>query len=305
MDWIRGGGPYSGLSTPQQSTGFPSLVGMDDVRDHLSSSSVVLGVDSTLSPLTVDLDSESPHILVNAATGAGKSAVARSVAVQRLSQGDVVVILDRKMHSHRWARPLAPLVHYADQVPDIGSALFNLGRELHRRNILVRDHGDDAPVGPRIIVLFEELNATLTQLKALDRRVNPDGYSALDAFGDVMFMGRAVGMHMIAMAQLASYRSGMTQDLLENFGAKVMIDYSDKAWRWLVPDCGRYQVAPSAVGRGMVCHRGRARESQLIWMTEASAASEVLKAVPAQRQARALAGDRRNLPQIWRQAIGR
>src|SRR3546814_15324323 len=97
----------------------------------------------TLFPYTtlfrsVDLDSESPHILVNAPTNKGKSTVGRSLGVQSLSQGDLVVVLDRKMHSHQWARDLAPVVHYADTTPSIGFALVNLGQELQRRNQIGR-----------------------------------------------------------------------------------------------------------------------------------------------------------------------
>src|SRR3546814_1454691 len=78
-------------------------------------------------PVGVDLDGESPHILVNAPTNKGKSTVGRSLGVQSLSQGDLVVVLDRKMHSHQWARDLAPVVHYADTTPSIGFAL-EIGR---------------------------------------------------------------------------------------------------------------------------------------------------------------------------------
>lgn len=305
MDWINGGGPYAGLTTSAQSVGFPPLLTLPD--DPAGPSSILLGVNAAGDPVSVDLDSESPHILVNAATGAGKSTIARSAAVQRLEQGDQVVILDRKMHSHRWARQLAPVVHYADTVPLIAATLFDLGRELHRRNLIVRDWPgsvETAPVGPRIITLFEEMNGSLTQVKELDRQVRPGLHSALDALTDIMQMGRAVKMHVIGFAQLASYRSGMTQDLLENFGTRVLMDYSDKAWKWLAADCGRYRVAPSEVGRGVVCHRGRAVEAQLGWIGEQTAAARVLASVPAQRMARSIAGSRRNLPPVWRTAIG-
>lgn len=299
MDWLSRPTPYSGLGG--HASDIPDMVTSDDAPPS-EGSSLFLGM-GTRGPLTVDLDSGSPHILVNAPTNLGKSSVARSAGVQRLSQGDLLVILDRKMHSHRWARGLEPLVHYADTTPMIGHTLINLGRELHSRNQAVRDGATDP--GPRIIVLFEETNATLSQLVKLDKASVQGGYGALDAFADLMFMGRAVKMHVIAFAQLASYRSGLTADLLENFGVKILIGYSDKAWKWLAADCGAYRVAPSGVGRGMVCGSGKARECQLVWMDEESAREAVLASVPAQRRARELSGGRRNLPEVWRRSIDR
>lgn len=304
MDFMNAPNPYSGLGG--NSAEIPELVTVGDLP-AVTDSTVSLGIGPS-GPVVVDLDSESPHVLVNAPTGEGKSAVARSLAVQRLAAGDMVVVLDVKMHSHRWARDLAPNVFYADTHADVGSALVNLGVELQRRNQVVRDWDGplgSAPVGPRIIVVFEETNATLTHLKALDKRLAPGAKGAMESFSDIMFMGRAVKMHMIGFAQLASYRSGLSQDVLENFSTRVMIGYSDKAWRWLAGDCGRYVVAPSGVGRSMVIRKGRATECQLAWVPEEEAAGMVLESVPAQRFARSLAGSRARLPEVWRQALGR
>lgn len=302
VDWINRPTPYSGA------TGIvPDFVTIDDIP-AATDSTVALGVGSS-GPFSFDLDKDSPHVLVNAPTGLGKSAVARAIAVQRLSVGDMVIVLDRKMHSHRWARDLFPVVaHYADDVSSIGAALVNIGWELSRRNQVMRDwRGDpaDAPIGPRIVVIFEETNATLSRLKVLDKSAAQQGQGALDAFSDVLFMGRAVKIHMVAFAQLASYRSGMTADVIENFGVKVMVGYSEKAWKWLARECGRYRPAPVGAGRGMVCHGNQASEVQLCWMPEESAAEFVLSSPAAQAQARKLSGTRRNLPTIWRRAIGR
>ena len=299
VEWISRANPYSGSG----GVGIPGFVTFDDMPSP-TDSSFCLGVGGA-GPVTVDLDSESPHVLVNAPTGLGKSAVARSMAVQRLSQGDVLVVLDRKMHSHRWARELSPVAHYADTTESIGSALLNLGAELERRNRVVRDFRGplkDAPVGPRVTVVFEETNATLAKLKALDKS---SGANSLESFADLLFMGRAVKMHVVAFAQLASYRSGMTADLLENFGTKVLIGHSEKGWRWLVPECGRFRPAPVGAGRGLVCQGNRVREVQLAWMPEESAAEFVLDSPLAQRRARDLAGSRRRLPPVWRSRIGR
>jgi hypothetical protein len=304
MEFMSSPNPYSGLGG--KSSDIPDFADFADAPAS-DACNVTLGVGPE-GPVSVDLDAESPHILVNAPTGMGKSAVARSVAVQGLCRGDLVVFLDVKMHSHRWARDLAPLTFYADTDATVGAALVNLGRELHRRNQVVRDFdGDieDALVGPRIIVVFEETNATLTHLAALDKTVASGGYKAMDAFRDLMFMGRAVKMHVVAFAQLASYRSGLSADLIENFGTKVLISASQKAWKWLVPECGTYRSTPEIDGRALVCRGNRARETQLLWVEEEDAPALVLASLPAQQRARELSGTRANLPSVWRQAISR
>lgn len=299
VDFMNRPNPYMGLGGHVSE--IPDLVTLQDFGSE-DPSEIALGWGPQ-GRVVVDLDSESPHILVNAPTGLGKSTVARSVAVQRLVQGDLVVVLDRKMHSHMWAHPLAPLVHYADTTELIGAGLVNLGYELHRRNQVIKSGEGD--LGPRIVVIFEETNATLSQLKVLDKRNVAGGYGALDAFGDIMFMGRAVRIHMVCFAQLASYRSGLSAELLENFGAKVLIGHSPQAWKWLASDCGRYQVAPSIKGRGMVCQSGKAVETQLILVDEGWAQAMVLASDTAQARARQLAGGRAGLSEVWRKAIGR
>lgn len=302
MDWLHNPNPYSGLAGGSV---IPDFVTVDDIPSP-GETTVTLGISST-GPVTLDLASESPHILVNAPTGLGKSTVARAFAAQRMAQGDVVIVLDRKMHSHKWARGLEPLAHYFDTVPAIGGALVNLGQELARRNHIVKmwDQPGEPPVGPRIIVLFEETNATLGEIKELDKRRVSGEQAALSALSDLLFMGRAVKMHVVAFAQLASYRSGLTPDLLENFGTRVMIGYSDRAWKWLASDCGKYRVAPSEKGRAVVCQAGKARDTQMVFLPEESTAEYVTSSIPAQRAARALVGGRPNLSPLWRAAITR
>lgn len=307
--WLGKSGPYAGSTTPQSE--FPSILPLSEATDlieGLAPAEILLGVDGAGLPVTVDLDAESPHILVSAATGAGKSAVARAAAVQRLSRGDLVVFLDAKRHSHRWAKPLEPNVHYASEIPMIGDTLVNLGRELHRRNQVVdawEGPVETAPVGPRIIVVFEEMNATTARLKALDRGRERGEYTAMEGLSDISFMGRAVKIHLLSFAQLATFRASGGSEVIENYGYRVLINYSPKAWRYLAESCGRPVPAPQAVGRGMVVYGSRATEAQLLWVPEESAAPFVTDAVPAQRLARSLAGSRRNLPPVWRTAIGR
>lgn len=302
-------GPYSGAALPTPH--LPSVLPWGEATDLVDAcrpSEVFLGIADDGQPVTCDLDSESPHVLVSGGTGSGKSGIARSVAVQRLSRGDRVVFLDIKLHSHRWAKRLAPNVHYAAAVPDIGGTLVELGRELHRRNQIV-DAWDGpvetAPVGPRIVVVFEEVNATMRQLAELDRSLPKGQYLGLDGFRDVMFMGRAVKIHLIAFAQLATFKAMGGSEIVENFAHRVLIRYSPKAWAWLASDCGRARTAPAETGRGIVCQAGKAKETQLVWVTEEEATASVLASIPAQRVARELSGSTRRLPPVWRAAINR
>jgi hypothetical protein len=309
LDWLQGTNPYSGVSTPQK--GFPSILPLSESTDWIGNcgpSEVLLGVDALGDPMTVDLDSESPHILISAPTGRGKSAVARSIAVQRLAQGDLVVFLDVKRHSHRWARNLSPNVHYAKSAQDIGGALVNIGREVHRRNLIADEWDgplDQAPVGPRIVVVFEEMNATMSSLKALDKRLHEGDYTAVQGFMDAMFMGRAVKVHVVGFAQMASFRATGGAEVIENFGTRILIGHSPQAWRWLASDCGKPMSAPEENGRGIVCHGGKARECQLLWVPEESSEDYVTSALPAQKRARELSGSRARTPDVWKRSLTR
>src|SRR5690606_39318489 len=59
--------------------------------------------------------------------------------------------------------------------------------EVHRRNMIVDEWDgplEDAPVGPRIVVVFEEMNATMATLKSLDKRLHEGDYTAIQGFMD-------------------------------------------------------------------------------------------------------------------------
>lgn len=270
-------GVYSQLSTPSQSLKFPDVLTYRDaygLMSHAPESAPILGVDGTGAPVSVDLDSDSPHVLVNASTGGGKSVVMRSIAAQMMARGTVATFLDVKRHSHRWAKNL-PNAGYAATLPEIGNALVELGREVHRRNEIVENWPgsiETAPVGPRILVVFEEMNATLGQLKDLTKKLPSGFYDAMDAYKDILFMGRAAKVHLVGVAQLASFRAMGGAEIVECFSTRVLIRYSPTAWRYLASDCGPRQTAPSHIGRGMVCQGGKARETQFLFLTEEEAA---------------------------------
>lgn len=134
-------------------------------------SAPLIGLGSGRTGVAVDLDAESPHVLVSAGTGGGKSVILRTIACQLLHHGALVYVLDFKRISHLWARGV-PGATYCRDIAEIHDALLRLGAE-GRRRIRLADQlsndpdADPADVGPRLAILLEEVNATMKQLALL------------------------------------------------------------------------------------------------------------------------------------------
>lgn len=299
-------GPYSGVGTPSGGLRFPTTLSFRDAWPMVQSSEAsrpFLGVDGQFDPVSVDLESDSPHVLINGGTGGGKSTIVRSLVAQHLASGGVAIFLDVKRHSHRWAKGLEPNVRYASTLPDIGNALVEVGKEVHKRNDVVdRFPGpvENAPVGPAVMVVFEELNATMDALRDLDKSLPDGSYKALDGLRDLIFMGRAARMHCVATAQLASRRAAGGAEILANFNCKILVRYDETGWRWLVG--GRFQPAPQQPGRGKVVQGGAAKEVQFMSISEEDARNFVTHSSRAQATARALCPRLIPLPRVWKRA---
>ncbi len=140
----------------------------------------------------------------------------------------------------------------------------------------VNNRMEDAPVGPAIVVVFEELNSTMAELRGATRRIAQGTYNAMQALDDIVFMGRAANMHVLANLQFPDFRI-LSQALVENFGVRVMVDYTKNTWVKLAWDVGLPIAAPQGKGRAMVVHGGKARETQIVYLTEAEARSMAMQ----------------------------
>lgn len=279
---VQDDGMYSDLSSPTGSLHIPDVVDYDAAKEHMfgrPENEIFLGIDGEGSPRYVDLDSDSPHVLINAGTGGGKSTLARGIATQAACSGANVVFLDAKRHSHRWAKNLPGGIHYAQTFSEIGMTLVSIGAELHRRNEIIEQWPgsvETAPVGPRIVVVFEEMNATLGKLRRMTTKGRFTGegtrYDADDALEDIVFMGRAAKINVVAVTQFASAQAMGGSEIRENFGYRILARYTPQAWNMLASDCGYPQPAPKHIGRGRICHGGTALETQFLYLTEEQAA---------------------------------
>lgn len=275
----------------------PARVSLGDVRELIAAAAPtapLLGLGRAGKPVYADLDGDSPHVLISAGSGGGKSVTTRTLVAQILANGGVCLVLDVKRLSHAWARGL-PNVRYCRDIAEIHEALLWLGTELDRRNQLA-DEGADSDgntdhvdVGPRLIVLAEEMNATINRLAAYWRSIkgrdDPSVSPAIEAFGDALFMGRQVRVNVLAVAQMLTARTVGGPEARENMGVRILARYTLNAWRVLVPEIWPAPRSSKHRGRVQVCVAGKARETQIAFLApseaRALATSGTVAAFPA------------------------
>ncbi|MEU1841905.1 type IV secretory system conjugative DNA transfer family protein [Micromonospora chersina] len=253
----------------------PARVGLAEVREQLArlaEDEFFLGLGAGDRPVTISLRDDSPHIAVSAGTGAGKSVLAELLAVQVLNRGGRVVILDRK-GSHRWALNLAG-VDYCTRPEQMHDALVRLAALADERNTLALHEADDWNPGPRVLVICEELNATIGQLSnfwATARgKGDPKRSPAVAALADLLFMGRSAKVNVLAVAQMLTARAIGGPEARENFGVRLLARYTVNAWKMLAPEAA--MPRPSRhLGRWQLVIGGQATEVQVAYLTTAEA----------------------------------
>jgi Helicase HerA, central domain len=240
------------------------------VIERSKASRPVIGLAAGGRPVGVDLDSESPHMAVSAGTGAGKSNMLRVVAAQLMHHGASLVILDLKRRSHRWAKGLDG-VTYCREIAEIHRALVELAAEAMDRNIQADRYSDDTePPWQRRVVIMEELNSTMEELTAYWRdELSEKGASpAVRAYRQLLFMGRAVQVHLLTAAQLFTAQSAGGPAARAQYGTIVMSRFNQRAWKMLLPEITPVPKAGRHPGRGWVALGGEADETQIVFMTE-------------------------------------
>jgi len=238
-------------------------------------SAPVIGITRGGKPVAVDLDSEAPHVLLSAGTGGGKSSTIRALTAQLMWHGADVVVIDAKRHSHAWIRDL-PGVRYARDLGEIHTTLIELGAEGWRRNREWDDVGVDeqGPTFKRVVVVCEEMNATMGLLRQWwkDHRDKTDPVTspAVTALGQLLFMGRAVRIHVLAVAQMATAKDMGGPEMRENYAVRILARYTPNAAKMLVPECN-LPATTRHPGHAQVCIGGVAHETQIVFMGDREA----------------------------------
>lgn len=270
----------------------PKMVKLADVLTVIEGAKpdeLVWGLGKKSQVVKSSLSGDSPHIGLSMGSGAGKSVTARSLLAQQLHKGSIGMVLDPKMISHHWARELPNVVIYRKPA-EIHRALIWLDAELSRRTDVVLAAADDdgrihAVVGPRIFVVFEEMNAAISLLRGYWReerdKSDPARSPALDALDRVSFMGRQVLCNILYIGQrLSDKATGGGGDARENIGVIALARYRPSTWKMLVPDLA---MPPKDLTPGRLhVVSDQVQTAQGIFMSTAEAKELALSGVVAQ-----------------------
>jgi hypothetical protein len=247
----------------------PSVALWDDYRDYIfrgTATAPIIGMSSQGNVVTADLEADSPHILISSGSGGGKSILTAGIVSQGMHHGAKAIFLDFKRNSHKWARGL-PGVVYARTIPEIHDALVAIGAEGERRNVAADD--PTTFLGPRIYVVFEEMNATMDLLteywNEIRERADPKRSPAVTGFRNVVFMGRSVGINGIAIAQLLTARTIGGPEMRENFATRCLARFTANACKMLIPEVRPIPRPTSIAGRWTVVKNGEAYATQVLY----------------------------------------
>lgn len=252
-------------------TGLPQVLYFTDpsLREQIEAlpeGTALIGISTTGRAIAVDLDAESPHVLVCTATGGGSTTILRSLTAQFLHQGAHALVLDPKLISHLWAKDL-PTVTHRGNIAGIHDALLALGSELRRR----LDLGDDLGDVPRLIVAIDGGNTTLRQLvrywEKFRQSEDPKTSPAIAALEEALRAGRAARVHVIFDGRPSAGVLG--PQTREQFATVILSRFSADTWRRLAPMAGPAPKQSKRPGRFHVVQPDGTHETQAVLMSDA------------------------------------
>lgn len=253
----------------------------------------ILGLAPRDVPYGLNLDADAPHVGLSMATNAGKSVTGRVALAQHCHRGGIGLVLDRKIVSQAWCDGL-PNIRYARSCQEINDALMWTSEEIDRRYAAIQRHSDihgnvdPALIGPRLMMLVEELNTLEQDLRTWWREVRQPGdpavCPALAVLARFVAMGRQGRMHMIPISQKLTCQSLGGTAARENLSTRVLGRATTSTWNMLAPECkvgGKYPRMSKVRGRVHVVYANEATPVQVILMEPEEAREYAMSGVVA------------------------
>jgi hypothetical protein len=260
---LRGRKPHVTFAMPPKP---PDTLGFTDMltaADSCPDTQLVCGQGTRGQVCTFDLSLESPHLLLGAGSGAGKSEFLAWLVGQFMRRGYGVLVLDAKFISHMWLRRV-PGVLYAAESAELHEALTWLDGELLRRARFVSAGGDPAALTPLVAVL-EEMNGAANRLRRhwKDELGGKGASPALTALGNLANMGRELRVHILMAGQSMTARAVGGPEARESFGGRALARATANQWKMLAPQIKPAPVKSAAPGRWHLVVQDTVKEFQV------------------------------------------
>jgi hypothetical protein len=245
---LHGSQPSVSLSQPQQPPTMISLLDAIADAEATEDGKLMVGYGVRRRPVYMSLLLESPHMIINGGSGAGKSEFLAFLVGQLMRRGYGVVVLDAKFVSHLWLKRI-PGVIYASEAEDMHEVLCWLREELLRRARLVSTASDpeaaSASLVPLVVVL-EEMTTARGELdkhwKSIREAGEPALSPALSALAGLANMGREMKVHVLMAGQSITAKVTGGPEGRESYGGRAMARATANAWKMLAP-----QIKPAPV----------------------------------------------------------
>jgi len=216
---------------------------------------LLLGLGNSNHPVTINLDSDTPHILLSVPSGGGKSVACTLLAAQILHNGGNVTYIDLKRDT-QWIKTnpgtddVIPGVTYCKTIDEAFPQLVELGHLMHARYETKDINPEYNP--HRILIVAEELNMTADLLGTHWTDLKKDGTSpALKALRSLMYAGRACRMHVLAVTQYGTAQAFGANGAAARENATPILGAgsSEKAWELVAPQIDPRPDMTNHIGR--------------------------------------------------------
>lgn len=258
---------------PPRAVSFAEIIAkIERARD----SEIIIGMGTHGRTVSIDLDSESPHVALSMGTGGGKSSLLRLIVIQLIRKGcERIDIIDPKRVSHSWAKNI-PGVYIHRTMADQIQAVSDFRKRMEARyEALERD---DTLTFPRQALLIEEQNSFMgyaktywedyrNELPKEEKDKTPKRPPVIGDIAYILFQGRQACMNVFSVFQRMSAAASGGGDMRVNYGAKILARFDHQAWMMLV---GTRPIPRSSriPGRGRFVLGDDDREVQFVLVSE-------------------------------------
>jgi hypothetical protein len=258
----------------------PDEVRFTDFRRYMDASEpniIPLGLGTSRSLQSIDLDKEAPHTALSMGTGAGKTSLMALIIAYLINKGvERIDVINTKRAGYAWCKNL-PGVYVHDTMSTQIEAIHNVRMLMESRNDALLTN--DSLRFSRHVLIIEEQNSWIDYAKQYweDKRQELDQKErqnmskrnpAISDIGFILFQGRQSCVNVISLFQRMSARAAGGGDMRDQYGAVIIARSSPQAWKILVGTTPvPKEIRSTRAGRGMFIMNGEAHPVQLAYIT--------------------------------------